>query len=98
MSGTGNCYDNAPVESFFDSLKTEEVSDRIDPTRTTARLGIVDYIERFYNHWRRHSGNDGLSPVQFERLLGAAPGAPVSVGLQKLESFATSNSLDLRLN
>lgn len=98
MSGTGNCYDNAPVESFFDSLKTEEVADRVYTTRKEARLRIVDYMERFYNRWRRHSANQGLSPVAFEQLLDAAPGAPVSVGLPELKSSAESNCFEQRPN
>jgi len=98
MSRRGNCYDNAPVESFFDSLKTEEVADRVYRTRQAARYCIVDYIERFYNRTRRHSGVGGLSPAAFEQRLSEAPGAPVSVGLQELESIAQTNSLPERLN
>ena len=98
MSRKGNCYDNAPVESFFDSLKTEEVADRVYRTRSEARRRIVDYIERFYNRRRRHSALEGLSPAAFEQLLSAAPGAPVSVGLQELEKNVSTTSLSVRLN
>ena len=98
MSRKGNCYDNAPVESFFDSLKTEEVADRVYRTRREATGSIVDYLERFYNRRRRHSSIGGLSPVAFEKQHKAAPGAPVSVGLQGLESIAQTNDLAERLN
>jgi transposase InsO family protein len=85
MSARGNCYDNAPVESFFDSLKTEEVADRVYRTREQAQRSIVDYLERFYNRLRRHSSLGDRSPVAFEALLSAPPGAPVSVGLRPSE-------------
>ncbi len=68
MSRKGNCWDNAPVESFFDSLKTE-----IDPealaTHDDARRAVFDYIEVFYNRQRRHSALDHVSPADFERRL-----------------------------
>ena len=88
MSRRGNCYDNSPAESFFDSLKTEEVADRVYRSRAEARLRIVDYIECFYNRQRRHSSLRGLSPIDFERQFEAAPGAPVSVGLCLPQSSA----------
>lgn len=98
MSGKGNCYDNSPVESFFDSLKTEEVADRVYRSRAEARIQIIDYIVCFYNGQRRHSSLGGLSPIDFERQLSAAPGAPVSVGLQELENSAKGNESSERLN
>ncbi|WP_304056971.1 IS3 family transposase [Nitrosomonas communis] len=49
MSGTGNCYDNAPIESFWHSLKVERVHDAIYETREEVRRDIFDYIEGFYN-------------------------------------------------
>jgi putative transposase len=67
MSGTGNAYDNAMMESFFATLKTECV-DRRYATRTEARLAIFEYLEVFYNNQRRHSSLGYLSPVAFERL------------------------------
>lgn len=67
MSGTGNCYDNAMMESFFATLKTECVSHRY-PTRTHARRDIFQFIEMWYNRQRRHSALGYLSPVAFERL------------------------------
>ena len=68
MSRTGNCYDNAPMESFFGSLKTELVHHRHYRTRTEAKTDIFDYIELFYNRFRRHSALDYQCPVVFEQL------------------------------
>ena len=67
MSGTGNCYDNAPMESFWHSLKVEEVHGCNYSTREKATRAIVTYIEAFYNCERRHSSIDYLSPRQFEK-------------------------------
>jgi len=67
MSGKGNCYDNAVVESFIASLKTEEVEDKHYETRQQAKTSIFSYIEGFYNPKRRHSSLDYLSPNDFER-------------------------------
>ena len=67
MSGTGNCYDNAPMESFWHSLKVEEVHGCNYTTREEATRAIVTYIEAFYNCERRHSSIDYLSPRQFEK-------------------------------
>jgi transposase InsO family protein len=66
MSGTGNCYDNAPMESFFAQLKTELVHHERYATRQTAMSSIFHYIEGFYNRHRIHSALSYLSPVQFE--------------------------------
>jgi putative transposase len=71
MSGTGNCYDNAMAESFFHTLKTEEVYFQLYATRTQARASIFEYIEIFYNRTRRHSALDYLSPVEFVRKWAA---------------------------
>jgi putative transposase len=67
MSGTGNCYDNAPMESFWHSMKVEEVHGAHYATREEATRAIVTYIEAFYNCERRHSPIDYLSPRQFEK-------------------------------
>ena len=66
MSGRGNCYDNAPVESFFSSLKRERVRRQIYKTRDEAKADVFDYIECFYNRKRRHSTLGYISPVEFE--------------------------------
>lgn len=68
MSDKGNAYDNAVVESFFATLKTEEVQDADYQTRRQARTSIFSYIEGFYNSKRRHSSLGYLSPDEFERL------------------------------
>ena len=66
MSGKGNCYDNAVVESFFHTLKTELVYLNNFTTRDEARSSIFNYIEIFYNRQRRHSALNYYSPVDFE--------------------------------
>jgi transposase InsO family protein len=75
MSGTGNCYDNAAMESFFHTLKTEHVHFEHFKTRQQAQASIFDYIEVFYNKKRRHSTLGYLSPLAFESK-GAAPLTP----------------------
>ena len=66
MSGVGNCYDNAPMESFIGKLKTECVTYQFE-TRTEARLVVFEYIEVWYNRQRLHSSLDYTSPMAFER-------------------------------
>ncbi|WP_420814171.1 IS3 family transposase [Polyangium spumosum] len=66
MSRTGDCWDNAVAESFFATLKAELVDATRFPTRDAATAAIGDYLERFYNHARRHSYLGYLSPVEFE--------------------------------
>ncbi len=68
MSGKGNCYDNAVVESFFATLKTEEVDGAHYGTRQEAKTSIFSYLEGFYNAKRRHSSLGFLSPNNFERV------------------------------
>ena len=68
MSRKGNCYDNAPMESFFGSLKTERVHHRHYRTRAEAKTDIFEYIEVFYNRFRRHSALAYQCPVGFEQL------------------------------
>lgn len=71
MSRRGNCWDNAAMESFFSTLKTERLSRKIYRTRDDLRADVFDYIERFYNPKRMHSTIGYLSPVQFENLRSA---------------------------
>jgi putative transposase len=68
MSRRGNCWDNAAMESFFSTLKTERLGRRQYRTRNELRADVFDYIERFYNTKRRHSTIGYISPVQFENL------------------------------
>ena len=63
MSRKGNCYDNAPMESFWGKLKTEWLYGRKFKTRQEAKKAIFEYIELFYNRRRSHSGNDYEPPV-----------------------------------
>lgn len=72
MSRTGNCYDNAPMESFFSTLKVEWVHFQNYANRKEARTDIFDYIEGFYNRTRRHSSLGYLSPVEFEQRYYAS--------------------------
>ena len=66
MSRKGNCWDNAPMESFFATLKKELVHGETYETRAAARQSIFEYIEVFYNRVRRHSALNYLSPANFE--------------------------------
>ena len=66
MSRTGDCYDNAVMESFFGTLKTELIYHEKYQTRAQARLSIFEYIEVFYNRRRRHSAIGYQSPESFE--------------------------------
>jgi putative transposase len=66
MSRKGNCWDNAPMESFFHTLKTELTGFEDYKTRTEAKASIFDYIELFYNRKRMHSALEYRSPVAFE--------------------------------
>ena len=72
MSRSGNVWDNAAMESFFSSLKTERISNKTYRTRNEAKADVFDYIERFYNSKRRHSTIGYLSPMEFERQAGFA--------------------------
>ena len=68
MSRAGNCYDNAAMESFWSTLKTDTGLDESIPTsRQNTKLAVFDYIETFYNPTRRHSSLGQISPVAFEK-------------------------------
>ena len=70
MSWRGNCNENAPIESFWATLKTEvPAADQRWATRQQAKTAIFTYLEGFYNHRRLHSTLGYHSPGQFERLL-----------------------------
>ena len=69
MSRKGNCWDNAPMESFFHSLKTECVGFEDYRSRDEARSSLFDYIELFYNRKRRHSSLGYKSPLAFENAM-----------------------------
>jgi len=67
MSGKGNCYDNAAVETFFKTIKAELIWRHHWPTRRAAELAIFNYINGFYNARRKHSALGWKSPLAFER-------------------------------
>jgi putative transposase len=67
MSRAGNCYDNAAMESFWSTLKSDTgLDESIPASRRDAELAVFDYIETFYNPTRRHSSLGQISPVAFE--------------------------------
>jgi putative transposase len=72
MSRAGNVWDNAVMESFFSTMKTERCHRRHYRTRAAARADIFDYIECFYNPRRRHSTLGNVSPAAFEQQAGVA--------------------------
>lgn len=72
MSRKGNCWDNAPSESFFHTLKTELVHHEDFRARAEAKQAIFEYIEVFYNRVRLHSSNGYMSPMDYESVLQAA--------------------------
>ena len=69
MSGKGNCYDNAVVESFFKTLKTELVYQNKYETRDHAKNSVFEYIETFYNTHRRHSALGNLTIKEYQNLM-----------------------------
>jgi putative transposase len=69
MSRKACCYDNAAMESFFATLKTECFQNRIPRNHADAQASLFDYIETFYNPKRLHSSLGYLSPLEFENLL-----------------------------
>ncbi len=71
MSRKGNCWDNAPAEAFFKSLKAELIGAHIYRTRAEARTAVFEYIEVFYNRVRLHSSLGYRSPVEFECQSGS---------------------------
>ena len=71
MSRKGDCYDNAAMESFFHSLKVEQVNDCRYRTREEATADVFEYIETYYNTIRRHSTLKYLSPRDFEIRMAA---------------------------
>ena len=67
MSGTGNCYDNAVVESFFQTLKMELVYYTVNRNRWEATSSLSEYMEEFYNRFRMHSALEYRTPEQYEK-------------------------------
>jgi putative transposase len=81
MSRRGNCYDNAVMEAFFSSLKSE-VADRF-PSCGDAKMELFDYIEAFYNQRRRHSTLGQVSPAEFEKCEMRRRMDPVENGQER---------------
>ncbi len=75
MSRKGDCWDNAPMESFFATLKKELIHGRRFRTREQARREIFEYIEVFYNRERLHSSLGYVSPADYERQLAVKEAA-----------------------
>jgi putative transposase len=69
INGVGTWHDNAPMESFFCTLKSELVRHYTYRNRNEAQADVFYYIESFYNRQRRHSALDYLSPVAYEELF-----------------------------
>jgi len=69
MSGKGNCWDNAVMESFYHTLKIELIYQRKYETRMEAKRDIFEYIEIFYNRERLHSSIGYYSPEEYEKLI-----------------------------
>jgi len=68
MSKKGDCWDNAVVESFFATLKTELVTGADWPTREAARAAVFEYLEIWYNRCRLHSSLGYLTPMAYELM------------------------------
>lgn len=68
MSRKGNCWDNAPAESFFASLKKERIRNEVFVSVHDARSAVTEYVDGFYNPRRRHTNNAGLSPFRQEEI------------------------------
>jgi len=71
MGSVGDCYDNAMAESFFATLECELLDRSVFENRNQARMAVFDYIEGFYNTWRRHSSIGSVAPVRYEATLRA---------------------------
>ena len=69
MSGEGNCYDNAVVETFFKTLKADLIARNTWQTRRWAEMALCQYINGFYNPRRRHSTPSSKSPLACEKLV-----------------------------
>ena len=97
MSGTGNCYDNAPMESFWHSLKVEETHGQDLATRAQAQHCVFAYIEGWYNTTRMHSSLGYKSPTQFEHICHARSIKPANDNpINKHSNYSPSARLNKR--
>ena len=94
MSGTGNCYDNAPMESFWHSMKVEETHGQDFATRAEAKHCVFGYIEGWYNTTRMHSSLGYQSPAQFEHSRNAEL---IEAANDDLSTVSSNNSQSARL-
>jgi len=78
MGTVGDCYDNAPMESFWGTLQTELLNRQRWRTNLELAIAIADYIDHFYNPSRRHSSLGYLTPNEFERIHSPQPPATLS--------------------
>ena len=69
MSAKGNCYDNAAMESFYGRYKSSSVGDHVFDSENDLRANVFEYIEVFYNRFRKHSALGYLAPDQFEKIF-----------------------------
>lgn len=74
MSAKGNCYDNAAMESFYGRYKSSSVRDHVFASEAELRAHVFDYIEVFYNRFRKHSSLGYKNPIQFEEKLAPPMG------------------------
>ena len=95
MSGTSNCYDNAPMESFWHSMKVEETLGEDFATRAYATHSVFGYIEGWYNTIRMHPSLGYLSPTQFER---ACKVKLIEVANDDFSTVSNQHSQSARLN
>jgi putative transposase len=79
MSAKGNCYDNAAMESFYGRYKTSSVRSSIFRSIPEAKSNAFEYIEAFYNNFRKHSSLDYISPIKFEQKIYPHGGKPTSL-------------------
>jgi putative transposase len=85
MSAKGNCYDNAAMESFFGRFKTSTVRNRVFTDDGELRSTVFEYVEVFYNRFRKHSSLGYKSPIQYEEFS-----APPMGGNHKAEAFTNN--------
>ncbi len=78
MGTVGDCYDNAPMKSFWGSVQVELLNRQRRRTNLELAVAIADYIEHFYNPARRHSALGYLTPSEFEDLQSPQPQATLS--------------------
>lgn len=79
MSAKGNCYDNAAMESFYGRYKSSSIRGHVFATEDEARMNVFEYVEVFYNRFRKHASLGYQTPVQFEEIFCPHGGKAVSL-------------------